>query len=172
MSENIRDKVVEIARGLIGTPTQKYIHGHPELGMSPEDGFNCSGFVTYVLNEAGLHVPQYMGMDGKLRDIRHANEYWEHYGFAVHDDNIRPGDLVFLSKTGQFVTHMGIVASKDSYIHASSMRKSVKETKIIHEAIDNPDDDYNLFSHNPIGYKTLALRHDEPSYRYHQKLID
>jgi cell wall-associated NlpC family hydrolase len=172
MSENIREKVVSIARDLIGTPTQKYVHGHPDRGMSPEDGFNCSGFVTYVLNEAGLHIPQYMGMDGELRDIRHANEFFEHYGFMVHEENVRNGDLVFFSKTGEFVTHMGIVASDTTYIHASSKRKFVKETKITNEEINNPDGEYHMYSHNPIGYKSLALKHDEPNYRYHQKFVD
>lgn len=172
MPENIREKVVEIARSYIGTPTKKYMKGHPEIGMTAEDGFNCSGFVTHVLNEAGLHVPQYVGMDNELRDIRHANEYLEHYGFVVHEDSVKRGDLVFFSKTGEFVTHMGIMVSEDAYIHASSKRKFVKETKIVHQAIDNPNSDYRLYTHNPVGYKALALEHDKPSYRYHQKLVE
>ena len=43
-------EIVETAKGLLGT---KYKYS----GSTPEEGFDCSGFVKYVLSKHGISVP-------------------------------------------------------------------------------------------------------------------
>lgn len=68
-----RKAVVQIARRYVGTP---YVWG----GTSP-NGFDCSGFTQYVLNQVGKHLPRI--------SYQQAN-----YGKRVGLDKLRPGDLV------------------------------------------------------------------------------
>ena len=54
-----------------------YVIGHPELGQSSEKGFDCSGFARFVLTQAGICIPDYIGIGksvskgfGTVRQIR------------------------------------------------------------------------------------------------------
>lgn len=163
---------MENAVSLINKPSIRY-HG-PEYGISPEDGFDCSGFVTYVLQASGLHVPKYIGHDDQVRPVRHANEYWDHYGVHVDAENAKTGDLVFFSRTGMFPTHMGILTVHGTYIHAPGKDDTVVEEAYLDEyAIEKSDrSSRQLYARNPIGFKALTSVADEPTYRYHQRLVD
>lgn len=160
------------ATELIGQPYTKYKYGRPELGKSPETGFDCSGFVSFVLNKAGLTVPDYIGQDGERRQIRHANEFWDHYGVIVHDESKQPGDLILFSYGGFFPEHIGIVRDEESYIHASETNEfGVEIQPISFEAIAKRGLEHQIYTRNPIGFKSPTVKIEQPTYRYHQRPI-
>jgi len=152
----------------------KYVYGNPELGQDPESGFDCSGFVTFVLNHAGLQVPDYMGQDGNLRPIRHASEYWDHYGVTVHADLRQPGDLIFFSRTGEYPSHIGIVRDQETYIHSpgqDGQQVCVAPIEKCPITGEYKKASRKLYVENPIGYKVPTVALDEPNYRYHQRIL-
>jgi cell wall-associated NlpC family hydrolase len=149
----------------------RYKRGHPELGQSPGEWFDCSGFVRYVLGAAGLTIPDYIGADNVRRPIRHANEFWDHYGVNVHPEKYTGGDLLFFSRNGLFPTHIGIVRDEESYIHAPGKDDTRVEIQSINtEAIVGCSDSRMLYAINPIGFKAVTVALENPSYRYHQRL--
>lgn len=172
MSDPRRKRVMETANSLIDKPAALY--RGPEYGKTPDEPFDCSGFVTYALNASGIHIPDFIGHDGKMRPVRHANDYWDHYGVHVHDEQSTMGDLVFFSRNGLFPTHMGILTYHDTYIHANVDKGIVEEAPLVLESIEASGDTRGrqLYIRNPIGYKALTVVAKEPTYRYHQALLD
>lgn len=126
-----------------------------------------------MLHEAGLIVPDYIGQDGEQRPTRHANEFWDSYGVAVHPGQQQEADLVFFSKTGVFPTHIGIVVDAERYIHAPGFDDTEVEILPIPdehiEAIDGTG--RVLYTRNPIGFKSPARPAEQPTYRLHQALV-
>ena len=172
IAETYRETIVGIAKELIDKPSIKYVSGHPELGQSPDNGFDCSGLVGFVLSKAGLTIPEYTGQDGMQRPIRHANEFWDSYGIAVHDEYKRPGDLIFFSRRGSFPTHIGIVRDEESYIHAPGTSESKVEVQpISYEVIVKRSWERQFYVRNPIGFKSPTVEIGQPTYRYHQEPI-
>lgn len=168
-----RDTIVRIATELIGAPSMRYVSERPDLGQLPDEGFDCSGFVTYVLKKAGLFIPDYTGQDGKQRPTRHANELWDTYGIAVDRGLQQPGDVIFFSRNGTFPTHTGIVCSKTEYVHAPGVNESqVEVAAICDEDIARKGLGRQLYARNPIGFKSPVRKVDSPTYRYHQQPIE
>lgn len=98
------------ARTAIGIP-YKY------ASTDPKEGFDCSGFITYVFNHFGIAVPR-TSVD--FTNVKH----------EVPLQDSRPGDLILFTGTDstiRVVGHMGIILSNpgDSvkFIHATSGRK-------------------------------------------------
>jgi len=99
--------VLETGHALKGTP---YRYG----GRSPA-GFDCSGFVWYCYNRAGLVVPattDTLRKAGKKVTGRFKPEKW------------KPGDLLFfkIDKIFGRPNHVGIYAGHDRMLHASTSR--------------------------------------------------
>jgi hypothetical protein len=173
MSDYRRKKVMELATSLIGKPS--ILYRNPEEGMSPEKGFDCSGFVSYVLKQAGLYVPDYIGQDGHRRPVRHANEYFDYYGIPIPEKKFAiTGDLIFFSRTGASPQHMGILTSHETYIHSPGKDSQFVEEKEIEytEIPANPNMKRQFYFYSPIGYKALATVLEQPTIRRHQKLVD
>lgn len=77
-------------------------------GSSPQSGFDCSGFVRYVLRKAdSLHV-------GRTAASMAAE------GQTVPQDDLRMGDLVFFDTRGGRFSHVGIYLGRGRFIHAPS----------------------------------------------------
>ena len=74
-------------------------------------GFDCSGFVTYVLRNFGINVTRQSG--GMYRDN----------GVSVNKSDLVPGDLVFFSRNGSTVSHVGIYIGNGQYVHSTSTNK-------------------------------------------------
>ena len=92
-------EVVLQALSHVGTPYQY-------SGRSPATGFDCSGLVQYVLNEAaGVALPR---------------EAWSMsmVGADVSGEELRPGDLVFFNTLGRPYSHVGIYVGEQRFIHA------------------------------------------------------
>jgi cell wall-associated NlpC family hydrolase len=82
----------------------KYKYG----GSSPETGFDCSGFVRYVFQQAAdLTLP-------------HGARALSRLGQSVPADQLRPGDLVFFNTLRSAFSHVGIYLGDNRFIHAPS----------------------------------------------------
>ena len=98
---DVRQQIVEYAKKLLGV---RYVSG----GYSTK-GFDCSGFVGYVLDRFGISHD------------RTASELSQS-GAAVKREELQPGDLVFFDTNGghNSINHVGIYIGNDKFIHASS----------------------------------------------------
>ena len=96
------------ALALLGTP---YRWG----GTSPEGGFDCSGLVGYVYrNNLGIELPRIS------RDMATV-------GQLIRDPKaLVEGDLVFFSRRGNHVDHVGIYIGNGQFVHAPRTGKDVE----------------------------------------------
>ncbi len=98
-------QVIAYAERFLGTP---YVYG----GSSPS-GFDCSGFVQYVAKHFGYNLE------------RTATAQYNQLT-KVSKSNLQVGDLVFFSGSGTSrITHVGIYAGGNRFIHSPSPGKSV-----------------------------------------------
>jgi cell wall-associated NlpC family hydrolase len=76
-------------------------------GVTPQGGFDCSGFVRYVFALYQVTVPRTV-----------ADQY--RTGQEVAREHVSAGDLVFFSTTGPGATHVGIVVDPvgHTFVHA------------------------------------------------------
>lgn len=99
----LRQSVVASAERFIGL---KYKWG----GKTPQSGFDCSGFTSYVMQENGVNV-------------QGASHHQSKLGKKISKSKVAPGDLIFFGK-GSKVSHVAIVKANtgDSLevIHATS----------------------------------------------------
>ena len=107
----MRDSVVVLARSQIGT---RYRFG----GTTPKGGFDCSGFVRYVLGALKVALPRTAAQQATI-------------GADVPKDTtrLRPGDLLTFGR-GDRVTHIGIYVGDGRYVHASPKAGRVIETSL------------------------------------------
>lgn len=95
------------AMGMMGIP---YVWG----GSTPESGFDCSGFVQYVVKQAlGIVLPRSSFDQVKA-------------GQAVDRNELQPGDLVFFNTMRAPNSHVGIYVGENRFIHAPSRGKTVE----------------------------------------------
>ena len=98
---------------LRGTP---YKNG----GHDPS-GFDCSGFVWYVFDQSGVHVPRTVAQQFRA-------------GSDVDLTDLRAGDLVFFDTinvpTRQTATHVGISIGGDEFVHAPSTAGEVRVERL------------------------------------------
>ncbi len=96
------DDLLMRAVGLIGTP---YRFG----GTTPQQGFDCSGFTSYVFREAlGIPLP------------RTANDQFQRAGVPVDKPALTAGDLVFFQQGRGRIDHVGIYVGEGRFIHSPS----------------------------------------------------
>lgn len=94
--------VISEAEKYLGFP---YVWG----GSSPATSFDCSGFVSYVYNNCGLHWDfGRLGAEG----LRSMSAY-------VSPANAKPGDLIFFEKTYDTsgASHVGIYVGNNMMLH-------------------------------------------------------
>jgi cell wall-associated NlpC family hydrolase len=79
-------------------------------GSSPENGFDCSGFVRHVFEHVeGLSLP-------------HSASAISQIGNRIKTTELLPGDLVFFRFMRNTISHVGIYLGNNQFIHASSTR--------------------------------------------------
>ena len=87
---------------------EKYL-GYPYIwgGSSPSTSFDCSGFVSWVINHSGWDVGR-LGAQGLCNICT-----------SVPSANVKPGDLVFFTGTYDTpgVSHVGIYVGNNMMIH-------------------------------------------------------
>ena len=90
------------------TEAEKYL-GYPYVwgGSNPNTSFDCSGFVSWVINHSGWNVGR-LGAQGLCNICT-----------LVSGANVRPGDLVFFEGTYDTdgVSHVGIYVGNNMMIH-------------------------------------------------------
>jgi peptidoglycan endopeptidase LytE len=98
-------QILNEAKKYLGTP---YVNG----GASPA-GFDCSGFVYYVLKTLGFSP------------YRTPADQYKH-GYFVDKSSLQPGDIVFFANTyGSGISHVGIYAGNGQFIHSPNSRSVV-----------------------------------------------
>ena len=99
-----RIEIIDFAKKQLGVP-------YVSAGDNPS-GFDCSGFTTYVMNNAGVKLP------------RRAKDQYE-AAQKIKERDAQIGDLVFFSN-GTEISHVGIIISElgkpKTMIHASSSK--------------------------------------------------
>jgi len=103
----IPDSLVAFGKSLVGTP---YLYASSD----PANGFDCSGFITYVFNHFGIAVPR-------------SSVDFTDMGIEIPTDFASPGDLILFTGTDstiRIVGHMGIVESNERgnllFLHSTS----------------------------------------------------
>lgn len=105
--QNIGLSIVDYARKFIGTP---YMYG----GSSPS-GFDCSGYVKYIMENFGVDMP------------RTSTDQYS-IGVRVNKSELLPGDLVFFKYNANSyrLSHVGIYVGNGNFIHSPVPGQSVK----------------------------------------------
>ena len=101
---------MSIASRFRGVP---YVWG----GTTPS-GFDCSGFVYYVLSQAGSPVSRGM---------------WGQYNAGMHPSraDLQPGDIVFFQNTFRWgMSHNGIYIGNGQFVHAENESTGVRVSDI------------------------------------------
>ncbi|RQD68847.1 MAG: hypothetical protein D5S00_08395 [Tindallia sp. MSAO_Bac2] len=104
-ADNLRESILKEALSLKGTP---YRFG----GSSPNTGFDCSGYVSYVLAKHGIVLPR------SSSDMYHSVEH-------ISRDEMQPGDLVFFTAYQAGPSHVGFYAGEGQFVHAPSSGRTV-----------------------------------------------
>lgn len=95
-------QVIQYALSLQGTP---YQYGK----ASPQEGFDCSGFVQHVYERYGVYLPRTAQEMARILP-------------QIDKHDLRSGDLVFFDTDGSTFSHVGLVVKNDEFVHASSSR--------------------------------------------------
>lgn len=110
---NMGELLAATAQRYIGTPYRR-------ASSYPSRGFDCSGFVYYLLLRFGVIAP------------RTASAMFG-IGKPVKRTELRPGDLVFFKTTSSDrVTHVGIYIGDGKFVHASSGAGRVTVSPLTH----------------------------------------
>jgi cell wall-associated NlpC family hydrolase len=99
---SINANIVNYALSLRGAP---YAYGK----ASPEEGFDCSGFVWHVYRRNGVPLPRTTeAMALSLPEVALAGR--------------QPGDLLFFQTGERLFSHVAIYLGQNAFIHAPSSR--------------------------------------------------
>lgn len=102
-------QLLDEASQLEGVP---YVYG----GSSPGEGFDCSGFTSYVFAQAGKTIPRTSSEQAAAAT-------------PVSGDDLRPGDLIFFSPGGS-VSHVAIYAGDGMVWEAAGSGTQVRYAPI------------------------------------------
>ena len=106
---------------------EKYL-GYPYVwgGSSPSTSFDCSGFVSWVINHSGWDVGR-LGAQGLCNICT-----------PVSSANVKPGDLVFFTGTYDTpgVSHVGIYVGNNMMIHCGDVRPDRAKVEVDERGID------------------------------------
>lgn len=114
IDSGLSQRIVDYALSLDGSP---YAYGK----SSPEEGFDCSGFVWHVYRKNGLTIPRTAGqMASTLPE--------------VDPDSRRPSDLLFFHTEDKPFSHVALYLGNDAFIHAPSS----KTGRVMVSHLENP----------------------------------
>jgi len=87
-------------------------------GAAPSTGFDCSGLVKYVFKTAlGIELPR-------------VSREQAQGGQPVDRKELTPGDLVFFSRRGKVINHVGIYLGDGRFVHAPRTGRDVSISKL------------------------------------------
>jgi cell wall-associated NlpC family hydrolase len=83
-------------------------------GRSTATGFDCSGLVAHVYEEAyGIRLPRTVSAQSEI-------------GLSVGAKELEPGDLVFYDTLGRPFSHVGIYLGDGKFVHAPKRGSTVR----------------------------------------------
>jgi cell wall-associated NlpC family hydrolase len=80
-----------------------------KTGGTSTNGFDCSGFTSYVYKNIGITLPRTSKSQFSV-------------GTSISRMQMRPGDLVFFNTLGNGVSHVGIFVGNGKFAQSSSSR--------------------------------------------------
>jgi len=87
-------------------------------GNSPDNGFDCSGFVGHVYQHSlGVSLPR------TSRELSRV-------GVALKVRQLRPGDLVFFNTQRNPYSHVGIYVGEGKFVHAPRTGSQIRVEKM------------------------------------------
>lgn len=100
------DKMISFAKSFLGTP-------YKWAGTTPS-GFDCSGFISYVMGNFGISIPHYSLSMAEL-------------GETIKLSDAKPGDLMFFKgRNSSGIAHVAMVVEVTeeaiNFIHSSTSR--------------------------------------------------
>ncbi|MFL5733561.1 MAG: C40 family peptidase, partial [Chloroflexia bacterium] len=96
-----------LANTIVGT-AMRYVGYRYRFGGASPSGFDCSGFVKYVVNKSGFGLSRDMG--SMIAS-----------GTRVSSNSLQPGDLLFFSNTyKRGLSHVGIYLGNGKFVHAEN----------------------------------------------------
>jgi cell wall-associated NlpC family hydrolase len=101
-------RTIAAGSGYLGVP---YRWG----GNTPEEGFDCSGFLVYIFRQQGVELPRVS------RDQARAGE-----PLPAAIDALRPGDLMFFARDGTTIDHVAMYAGDGRILHSSASGRGVR----------------------------------------------
>ena len=102
-----RNDLALFAMSLLDTP---YARG----GRGPATGFDCSGLVSHVYQQAAN-----LSVKGSAADLGQNAK-------PIDRTQLKPGDLVFFNTLGPRHSHVGIYVGEGRFVHASNPRTGVR----------------------------------------------
>ncbi len=133
--ERWADKAQEVLINALSLTGIRYRYG----GKSPDTGFDCSGFVRYVFQQAtNLTLPPTARAISQM-------------GKKIAKDDLQPGDLVFFNTLKKTFSHVGIYIGNNRFIHSPSAGGVVR--------VDNLNTDYWTVHYN--GAKRVSAINTE-----------
>lgn len=110
MRHSVADRtsdLISTAMGFIGVP---YRRG----GSSAETGFDCSGFVRTIFEQAkGMVLPRRANEQAAATEV-------------IDKKDLQPGDLVFFNTLRRSFSHVGIYLGDNKFMHANSRGGGVR----------------------------------------------
>lgn len=104
---------------IVGIASQYLGYDYYWGGHSPNTGFDCSGFVWYVYQKAGINIPLH-DLWGQLQA-----------GPRISQGNLQPGDIVFFQNTYRWgLSHNGIYIGGGRFINAQDYGEGVRVASI------------------------------------------
>lgn len=109
---------IHVSGNQILDEAQKYLGAPYASGGASPSGFDCSGFVYYVLKQVGLSP--YRTPASQINQ-----------GTAISKNELRAGDVVFFAGTAASgISHVGIYAGNGRFIHAPNSRSTVSYSSL------------------------------------------
>lgn len=110
VNKSFNSLIVNEAKKYIGVP---YVWG----GDNPSKGFDCSGYVQWVINESiNILLPR--------------TSYQQSLFLSEHKrtnfEKIIPGDILFFNTSGKEISHVGIAVGDNKFIHAPNKKSNIK----------------------------------------------
>ncbi len=137
---------ISLALSCVNLPARKY--SSKNNGCDISGGFDCSGFVGFLLKQAKYPDPI----------PRHTNELFDFFGILIHENLREAGDLVFFSSRGACPDHVGIMVSHEEYVHSPGKSgKTICVRKLERKMIKSRNKVQQIYSFNPVGLKRIMI---------------